>query len=163
MNKAVFLDRDATLNSDIGHYYIYRPEDFQLNPGVLKGLKLLVDAGYKLIVVSNQGGIAKGIYGHEDVAAVHQKMKELLARAGISLTAIYYCPHHEDIAPCKCRKPGTLLFEQAIESHAIDIGKSYMIGDSERDMQAAKAVGLKGLRIEKNESILPYCLKIAQN
>ena len=92
LNKAVFLDRDGTINSDEGHYYIYKPEDFVFNPGVIEGLKRLQKAGYLLIVITNQGGIAKGIYTREDMFKVHEKMCAELEKHGVTLTKIYYCP-----------------------------------------------------------------------
>lgn len=81
LNKAVFLDRDGTINSDEGHYYIYKPEDFVFNPGVIEGLKRLQKAGYLLIVITNQGGIAKGIYTREDMFKVHEKMCARIGKA----------------------------------------------------------------------------------
>lgn len=163
MNKAVFLDRDATINSDVGHYYVYKAEDFTLNPGVGAGLKLLQDAGFLLIVITNQGGIAKGIYDHEDVSNVHQRMHELLAAYEVVLTDIFYCPHHSDISSCSCRKPKTGLIEQAIEQYNIDNQSSFFIGDSNKDMLVAQAMNIKGLKIAKNENLLPACLEILEN
>ena len=103
--KAVFFDRDGTINSDEGHYYIYKPEDFVFNPGVIEGMKKLKEAGYLLFVITNQGGIAKGIYTHEDVKKVHARMCEELERNGVKIDKIYYCPHHESVKTCICRKP----------------------------------------------------------
>ena len=97
LHKAVFFDRDGTINSDEGHYYIYKPEDFVFNPGVVEGMKRLQDAGYLLFVITNQGGVAKGIYTCEDVDRVHAYMCSELAKQGIQLTKIYYCPHHESV------------------------------------------------------------------
>lgn len=161
MNKAVFLDRDGTLNSDEGHYYIYRPEDFVLNEGVVEGLKILQEKGYLLIVITNQGGVAKGEYTEEDVKAVHQKMEELLAEEGIKLTAVYYCPHHESVADCKCRKPSPFLIKQALGKYKLNPNKCYMIGDSERDVIAASKAGVRAFQIPKNSSIVNVCKKIA--
>lgn len=161
MNKAVFLDRDGTLNSDEGHYYIYRPEDFVLNEGVVEGLKILQEKGYLLIVITNQGGVAKGEYTEEDVKAVHQKMEELLAEEGIKLTAFYYCPHHESVADCKCRKPSPFLIKQALGKYKLNPNKCYMIGDSERDVIAASKAGVRAFQIPKNSSIVNVCKKIA--
>ena len=110
LNKAVFLDRDGTINSDEGHYYIYKPEDFVFNPGVIEGLKRLQKAGYLLIVITNQGGIAKGIYTREDMFKVHEKMCAELEKHGVTLTKIYYCPHHESIKTCVCRKPSPVSY-----------------------------------------------------
>ncbi len=163
MKKAVFLDRDGTLNSDEGHYYIFREEDFVLNEGVVEGLKILQNHNYLLIVVTNQGGVAKGQYTEEDVEKVHRKMQELLRAEGLELTAVYYCPHHDSVASCECRKPCSGMFKQAIKEYDIDVKKSYMIGDSNRDMEAAHSVGVKGFKIEKNASIVDVCKKIVEN
>ncbi|PID88642.1 MAG: histidinol phosphate phosphatase [Bacteroidia bacterium] len=163
MKKAVFLDRDGTLNSDKGHYYIYRPEDFVLNEGVVEGLKLLQENGFLLVVVTNQGGVAKGVYTEKEVEKVHQKMCALLEKEGVNLTAIYYCPHHDSVATCNCRKPKSGMLEKAIEEYDLEVTKCYMIGDSERDMEAAARVGIKAFKIAKNTSIIEVCKQIIQN
>lgn len=158
--KAVFLDRDGTLNSDEGHYYVYRPKDFVLNEGVVEGLRILQENGCLLIVVTNQSGVAKGLYTEQDVAMVHQKMKKLLSKEGIELTAIYYCPHHESIEECECRKPSPYMLEQAIEKYNLNSEKCYLIGDSDRDIEAARRAGVKAFKIPKNSSIIAVCKKI---
>lgn len=160
MQKAVFIDRDGVINSDVGHYYIYRPEDFKLNPGVGEGLKLLQDAGFLLIVITNQGGIARGVYTEKDVEATHCKMANLLAEYGVNLTEIYYCPHHDKVAPCDCRKPKPLNILKAIERFDIDKTKSWMIGDSEKDVLAGDAAGVNTRRLVKNANLLPVCKEI---
>jgi D-glycero-D-manno-heptose 1,7-bisphosphate phosphatase len=160
MKKAIFIDRDGTINSDAGHYYIYKPQDFKLNPGVGEGLKLLQDAGYLIIVITNQGGIAKGIYDIADVEKTHLEMKRQLAEFGVKITDIYYCPHHSDLQRCLCRKPGNLNIEKAIARYRIDRTKSYLIGDSERDEEAGKRSHLKTIRINKNTDLLPICKSI---
>jgi len=159
MNKAVFLDRDGVIN-DGTLYYTYKIEDFLFNAGVFEGLKILQNAGFKLIVVTNQGGIAKGKYSIEDVEKVHNYMKKTLSENGITIDAIYYCPHHSDISSCECRKPGTLMIEKGIIQFNIDVNQSYLIGDSERDIIAAKKAGLIPIRTVKNETIEPWCKKI---
>ena len=114
LHKAVFFDRDGTINSDEGHYYIYKPEDFVFNPGVVEGMKRLQDAGYLLFVITNQGGVAKGIYTCEDVDRVHVYMCSELAKQGIQLTKIYYCPHHESVQACECKpRRGRISHRQA--------------------------------------------------
>jgi D-glycero-D-manno-heptose 1,7-bisphosphate phosphatase len=160
MKKAVFLDRDGTINSDKGHYYIFKPEDFTLNPGVGEGLKLLQDKGFLLIVISNQGGIAKGLYDISDVEKVNLEMKRQLAQFGVKLTEIYYCPHHSDIQRCLCRKPGNLNIEKAISRFRINRNASYFIGDSEKDVLAGNKSGLKTIKIDKNTDLLPICKAI---
>lgn len=162
MRRAVFIDRDGTINSDAGHYYIYKPEDFKLNPGVGEGLKLLADAGFMIIVITNQGGIAKGEYTIADVEKVHLEMRHQLKAYGVKLTEIYYCPHHSDLQRCLCRKPGNLNIEKAISRFRIDRTKSYMIGDNDRDMQAGEKSKLRCFKISKNTDLLPVCRLILE-
>lgn len=152
--KAVFLDRDGTINCDEGHYYIYRKEDVVFNPGVIEGLKRLQDAGYMLFIVTNQGGIAKGIYTHEDVKAVHEYMCSEFASHGIRIDKIYYCPHHESVKTCVCRKPSPYMINLAIEEFHLDRKQCYLIGDSSRDIKSAEAAGIKPIKIHKNQDFL---------
>ena len=138
-NKAVFLDRDGTINIDKD--YIYKVSDFEFIPGAVEALKLLQDAGYLLIIITNQSGIARGYYTEEDYEKLNDWMiKTLAEQYGVFITASYFCPHHpEAVVPayrinCSCRKPGTALFEQAIREHDIDLSSSYAIGDKLRDL-----------------------------
>lgn len=163
MKKAVFLDRDGTLNCDEGHYYVYREEDFVLNKGVIQGLKILQKAAYLLIVITNQGGVAKGLYTTKDVEAVHDKMRELLREEGVEIAAVYYCPHHDSVADCECRKPSPTMLLRAITDYDLDAAKCYMIGDSDRDIQAAQRAGVKAYKIKTNSSIVEVCEKIVAN
>lgn len=153
MQKAIFLDRDGVINSDVGRYYIYKPDDFVLNDGILSALQKLKKAGFIFFVITNQGGIAKGLYSKKDVNLVHAKLTRQFLEAGIELKAIYTCPHHPDFENCLCRKPGALMFEKAIARFAIDKTKSYMIGDSVKDMEAAKNAGIQGIKIASNQNI----------
>ena len=160
MQKAIFLDRDGVINSDIGHYYIYRVEDFIINKGIISSLKRFQESGYKLFIISNQGGVAKGIYSCDDVDKVHAYLETKLKEKHVFLQEIYYCPHHDSVATCKCRKPSPYMINEAVEKYDIDIHKSYMIGDSKRDIEAANAAGVKGIKIEANEDISIYCDQI---
>lgn len=153
--KAVFFDRDGTINSDEGHYYIYKPEDFVFNPGVIEGMQKLKAAGYLLFVITNQGGIAKGIYTHEDVEKVHARMCEELSKQGVVIDKIYYCPHHESVKTCVCRKPSPYMVNLAIEEFHIDKNKSWFVGDSSKDIKCAEAAGVKPVKIHKNQDITP--------
>ncbi|MDE5639541.1 MAG: HAD family hydrolase [Odoribacter sp.] len=155
LRKAVFLDRDGTLNCDEGHYYIYKPEDVVFNPGVMEGLKRLKDAGYLLFIVTNQGGVAKGIYTHEDVKKVHDYMCAEFGRHGISIDKIYYCPHHESVKSCICRKPSPYMINLAAEEFQVDRKQSWLIGDGSRDIKAAEAAGIKSIKIHKNQDLTP--------
>lgn len=159
MKRAIFLDRDGVINRKGGPYYIYLKEDFVLNEGVTEALKYLMHKGFLLIIITNQGGIAKGVYTEEQMHEVHNFMKELLKKDGIEIAGIYYCPHHPDVSPCECRKPGTLLLEKAIKDFNIDTASSWMIGDSEIDIQAAEKMGIKGILIPENGNMMELIVK----
>jgi len=131
----VFLDRDGTLNPDPG--YIRRPEDFELHPGAGAALSRLNRAGARLIVVTNQSGIARGKLTLADLELVHGKLRYALARHGARLDAIYYCPHHPDEG-CACRKPAIGMAERAIADFALDRSRMYLIGDQLGDIEMAK-------------------------
>lgn len=154
MDKAVFLDRDGVINSDVGHYYIYKPEHFKLNQGVIDALKIWKSKGYVFIVITNQGGIARGTYTISDVERVHKKFLSLMNENDIHIKEIYVCPHHDKFEKCLCRKPDSLNFEKAIARFSIDRSKSYMVGDNVKDVVAAEKTGLKGIKIESNQSLL---------
>lgn len=161
MNKAVFIDRDGVINNDEGHYYIYKTKDFKLNIGLIEGLQLLQSNCFKIIVVTNQGGVAKGEYTEAEVATVHNYFLELMQKEGIEISAIYYCPHHDKVMNCTCRKPKPGMILQGIKEHNIDVQNSYLIGDSPRDIEAGEKAGLKQcFKIEANHSILPICKTI---
>jgi heptosyltransferase-2 len=132
---AVFLDRDGTLNPDPG--YIGRPEDFELHQGVGAALSRLNRAGARLILVTNQSGIARGIFKPSDLNAIHNKLGYLLSLHGARLDAIYYCPHHPEDG-CSCRKPALGMAERAIGDLALDHSRMYVIGDQCSDIEMAK-------------------------
>ena len=155
MVRAIFFDRDGTINSDEGHYDIYRKEDIVFNPRVIDGIRRLNEAGYLIIVVTNQGGVAKGEYSLEDVEALHAYMCAELEKHGARIDKIYYCPHHDSVAPCPCRKPSPYMIEQAIREYGIDKSASLLIGDGSRDIEAAEAAGIRGIKIKKNSDITP--------
>jgi D-glycero-D-manno-heptose 1,7-bisphosphate phosphatase len=156
MNKAVFLDRDGVINEkpEEGEY-ITSWDDFHILPGVAAGIALLNKAGYKVVVVTNQRCIAKDQLSVTDLEKIHERMSQTLSRAGAKLDGIYYCPH--DYQPsCNCRKPAPGMLLEAARVHGIDLGSSWMIGDSDTDMQAGKSVGCKRARVsaerEKHET-----------
>ena len=140
MNKAVFLDRDGTIAKDV--HYCRRPEDFEILPTVPEAIRLLNENGFKVIVVTNQSGIARGYFTEESLAQIHQKMADELAKYDAKVDAIYYCPHHPDDG-CQCRKPKTALFLKAEEEHDIDLKSSYVVGDMQMDIDAGKALRCK--------------------
>lgn len=148
-DKAVFLDRDGVLNREMGDY-VRRFEDFEILDN-FDALKELQQRGYLLIVATNQGGLAKGWYSEEELAKMHSHLKQVYAAHGVTITDIFYCPHHPDFTgDCDCRKPKPGLLLQGIEKYNIDSTKSYFIGDRERDMEAAAAAGVKGILIDSD-------------
>lgn len=149
--KALFIDRDGTINNDTGHYYVHKKEDFVFNNGVFNLLREAQKAGYLLILISNQGGVAKGEYTREEVEKLHVHMCHELAKEKIHFDALYFCPHHDKIQKCLCRKPLSLMVEKAMARFNIDPKQSFFIGDSARDVQAANRAGVKPIRIEVNE------------
>lgn len=160
LNKAVFTDRDDTINRDVR--YCSRPEDFELLPGVGPGIRLLNQAGFKVVVTTNQSGITRGYFTEEMLERIHQKMIDELAKYGACVDAIYYCPHHPDEG-CDCRKPKPKLAYQAINDLNIDTSQSYTIGDRLMDAELARAIGCKSVMVPsepgkeelKNSSIFP--------
>lgn len=150
--KAVFIDRDGVINRERNEY-TFKIEDFEILDGVVESLKMLLSNGYLLFIISNQSGIAKGIYEHKDVDNIHKHLTEVLEKNGIKFTEIYYCPHHPDIGLCLCRKPDSLMLEKAVARFDIDVSQSCFIGDRERDIEAGEKVGIKGILVESNSSL----------
>jgi heptosyltransferase II len=140
----IFLDRDGTLNPDPG--YIKSPDQFELFPEVSEALARLKRAGARLIVVTNQSGIARGLLSRKDLDAVHMKLKRLLDGAGVTLDAIYFCPHHPDDG-CECRKPNRGMIDQAVRECGVTLDHSYLIGDHSRDIELAQRVGVRSILV----------------
>ncbi|QHV98991.1 D-glycero-alpha-D-manno-heptose-1,7-bisphosphate 7-phosphatase [Spirosoma endbachense] len=160
MSKCVFLDRDGVLNEDRTDY-VYRVEDFIIPDGVPEALRLLKDAGYLLIVITNQAGIAKGLYTRDDVMACYNYLQE---QCGQVIDDIYYCPHHPKYdTESLTRKPGSLLLEKAMAKYNITPDESWMIGDALRDMQAGKRVGVRTVRIAHEPELSAECDGSAPN
>lgn len=139
-NKAVFIDRDGTINVDV--HYLDNPDKFEMYPGVGEGVKKLKENGFKIIVITNQSGIARGYFTEKQLSKVHERMKKEFQNFDVVLDGIYYCSHHPD-KNCNCRKPNTGLYEKAIKDHNIDVKKSYMLGDKILDMDAGKKIGAR--------------------
>lgn len=149
MNKAIFLDRDNTINYD--HGYIYKKEDFKFLKGSIEGLKMLYDMGYILIIVSNQSGIGRGYFTVNDLLNVNNYMLDELEKHGVKIKEIFYCPHTDE-DNCECRKPKTKLFYDAIKKYDINVNKSYAIGDRERDLCICEKEPIKGILITEEKS-----------
>lgn len=149
--KAVFLDRDGTIN--VEKDYLYKVEDFEFIPGAPEAIRAFKNAGYLVIVVTNQSGVARGYYSLEDVNKLHDYIQGELAKHGAVIDAFYVCPHHpkdgrgDYVRKCECRKgePGMLL--QAATEHAIDLGQSYMIGDKLADIEAGVTAGCQVIMV----------------
>jgi len=150
--RAVFLDRDGTLNIERG--IIRTPADIELIPGAIDALKLLSGAGYALVIVSNQSARARGLISAEELDAVHQALRSTIEEASIKLTDILHCPHHptEGEPPlcveCDCRKPAPGLLLRAADDHHLDLSRSWMVGDAARDMEAGRRAGVRPLLVE---------------
>lgn len=144
--SVVFLDRDGTIVRDT--HYLARPEDAELLPGAAAAIAELNAARIPVIVVTNQSGIARGYLTQADYELVSQRVRELLAESGASVRATYHCAHHPDMSgPCECRKPGTLLFRQALRDCAGDARASYYVGDRWRDIAPALELGGTGILV----------------
>jgi D-glycero-D-manno-heptose 1,7-bisphosphate phosphatase len=147
MNKAVFLDRDGVINRKANEGgYITRWEEMHILPGVSEAIALLNRAGFRVIVVSNQRCIAKGLLTINELDSMHRLMSRELADMGAKLDGVYYCPHEEHPA-CGCRKPQPGMLFAAANEHKVDLSLSWMIGDSERDVEAGRNAGCRTARI----------------
>ena len=157
---ALFLDRDGVINEDVG--YLHRIDQFRFLPGVLEACRWMHEAGYLLVVVTNQSGIARGYYSIEQFHEVTQWMRARFAAAGAPLAAVYFCPHHPDAAvsaqpiSCSCRKPEPGMLLQAAADLQLDLAGSLMVGDKEDDILAGRAAGVgRCVRIAKEPAITP--------
>lgn len=152
MNKAVFIDKDGTLIPDIP--YNIDPELIELEENSIRGLKEIKRAGYLLIIISNQSGVARGYFAEKELERVREKLTLLLTDQGIKLDGFYYCPHHpegiikEYIADCGCRKPKAGMIIKAAEDFEVDLSQSWMIGDILNDVEAGNTAGCRTILID---------------
>ena len=148
MNKAAFLDRDGVINrkAPTEDEYITRWEEMHIIPGVVEAIALLNRAGFRVIVVSNQRCVAKGLVTTGQLDAMHQEMCRELGAVGAKIDGVYYCPHEEQ-PPCSCRKPEPGMLFTAADEHEVDLTSSWMIGDSEKDVEAGRSAGCRTVRI----------------
>ncbi len=159
LRKAIFLDRDGTLNEDPG--YLSHPDQLKLFPGVGEGLALLKSAGYLLIVISNQSGVARGRIQYESLALIHERLDQLLTPWAVQIDFYQLCLHHPDEG-CECRKPKPkLILDIAFELN-IDLSKSYMIGDRLSDLEAGIAAGCRASLLVKTGDGAKAALQIEQ-
>lgn len=146
MERVIFLDRDGTINEEVN--YLHRTEDLKLLPGIPDAIRLLKEQGYRIVVVTNQAGVARGYYSEADVEALHGYMNRLLRGQGAEIDHFFYCPHHPEHGigayrrQCHCRKPETGMFEMAEQYYTVDREHSWMIGDKLLDILAGMNYGV---------------------
>lgn len=157
---AVFFDRDDTLNTDKG--YVHRMEDWEWIPGAIDAIAALKKAGFLVIVITNQAGIARGYYDEAAMANLHEKINEELKEHDAVIDGFYHCPHHPEfgaVRECECRKPMPGMIYKASQDFDIDLGRSWLIGDKMSDIQAGLAAGVKSILVStgygKEECALP--------
>ena len=142
--RFVLLDRDGTINDEIG--YVLRPEELRLIPGAADGLRELQDLGLGLVVVTNQSPIGRGMLTADGLEAIHDRLRELLAQASVTLDRIEHCPHRPDEG-CACRKPGTLMVERASAALGFDPAATWIVGDHAGDLRLGRAVGARTILV----------------
>ncbi|MDD5382045.1 MAG: D-glycero-beta-D-manno-heptose 1,7-bisphosphate 7-phosphatase [Candidatus Margulisbacteria bacterium] len=147
MNKAVFLDRDGTIVEDVG--YLNTPEQIKFIPGSIAAIKKLNEAGYKVVVITNQAGVARGLVTEDMLQTIDKTLHKWILNGGAHLDGLYYCPHHPEhgVYPykqvCECRKPHPGLIKRAARDLKIDLARSYMVGDKATDIEAGKRAEIK--------------------
>jgi D-glycero-D-manno-heptose 1,7-bisphosphate phosphatase len=154
--KSIFLDRDGVLVDNSEHYYIWKKEQLAFVDGVFENLKLLSLKGFQLFIVSNQGGIARGLYTQEEIIEFHKELIRTFRDQQIEIAEILFCPHHPEIEKCLCRKPSGLMIEKLIAKYSLNKADCLMIGDSESDIEAAIQAGINAIRIPPNQNMLAY-------
>jgi D-glycero-D-manno-heptose 1,7-bisphosphate phosphatase len=153
MNKAVFLDRDGVINQKPTEgQYVTRWEEMYLLPGVAQAIGLLNRADFRVIVISNQRCVAKGLVTAQEVDFMHQRMCEHFAAAAANIDGVYYCPH-EKWPACSCRKPAPGMLLDAARKHQLDLAASWMIGDSEIDVEAGRNAGCRTARLLESDTV----------
>lgn len=141
LHPAIFLDRDGTLNESVG--YVNHPSRFRLFPWAVDAIRTIRDEGYLAVLVTNQSGIGRGLFTEEMLSEVHAELERTLTSAGTSLDAMYYCPHKPD-DHCPCRKPQPGMLLRAAKELQVDLSRSWMVGDSASDLEAAFRAGVRG-------------------
>jgi D-glycero-D-manno-heptose 1,7-bisphosphate phosphatase len=151
LNRGVFLDRDGTINDEV--HYLSQPQQFKLIKGAAEAINLLNQAGFKVVVFTNQSAVARGFLSEARLQAIHQLMADRLRAQGAYLDGIYYCPHHPTagVGPykvaCHCRKPKPGMLERAARELAIDLGQSFVVGDTMSDLEAGYAAGCRNILV----------------
>ena len=155
---AAFLDRDGVLNVD--HGFTHKPDQLEWIKGAPEAVQLLNEAGYIVLVITNQSGVARGFYDEAAIHKFHTHLQDALREQGAHIDAFYYCPHHPDgtvkrlAVHCRCRKPNPGMLEQAAREWPIDLSRSFLIGDKDADMSAAAAFHIRGIKFDSKVSSL---------
>jgi D-glycero-D-manno-heptose 1,7-bisphosphate phosphatase len=148
MNKALFIDRDGVINVDKVH--VFRKEEFEFTGGIFDLCSKYSEKGYLILVITNQAGIAKGIYREDDFLKLTDWMTGQFAERGIKISKVYHCPHHPDFTgPCACRKPEPGMIIQAIKDFDLDISQCILIGDNDSDLEAGRRAGIPEANLQK--------------
>lgn len=162
MNKAIFLDRDGVLIDNSEHYYIWKSDQLKLVAGVVENLKMLIQNGFQLFIVSNQGGISHGLYSKVDILKLHAELIRIFKANNIEITEIAFCPHHPEIEKCLCRKPDSLMIERILAKYEISKSDSYFIGDRKSDMDTAEKAAIQGIQIIPNQNMFSFISFLVQ-
>ena len=160
MNKAIFLDRDGTINVDFG--YVYKPQELELLPGVAEALRIFQELGYLLIVITNQSGIGRGYFTLEDAEQFNQALAQELEKHGVILNDFYTCPHVPE-EHCECRKPSPFMVTEAMKKYEIAPSQSYMFGDKKSDTECGERSGFKSFRVTSEHSLLYWANQLKNN
>jgi histidinol-phosphate phosphatase family protein len=152
LSRAVFLDRDGVLTRERADY-VKKPEELEILPGIYEPLRKIKEKGFRIVLVTNQSVIGRGLTTHEEMERIHEKLRLELARQDCTVDAIYYCPHVPGEG-CDCRKPEPGMIIRAASDLGIDRSKSWMIGDKEIDLEAARRAGCRGIRVPTNSGQL---------
>jgi D-glycero-D-manno-heptose 1,7-bisphosphate phosphatase len=165
--RAVFLDRDGTIIEDV--HYLADPDNITFIDGALEGLQRIHKAGFKLVIVTNQSGIARGLYSVDEYRAIEARVEERLRAHDVVLSGVFFCPHHPDFTgPCECRKPGLGMYRDAQRNLGIDLARSVYIGDRVRDVQPALELGGHGILVltgagEQEVANIPAGIDVARD
>jgi len=149
--KTIFIDRDGVINKERNDY-VKSTSELEIFPNVAKNIKLLKDAGFLVVVITNQSTINRGLVTHETINQIHESIQIFLKKNGTHVDGFYYCPHKPD-ENCNCRKPKPGLLQQAISDLNIDLNLTWMIGDNDSDIEAATSIGCKAVKIGRNYSL----------
>jgi D-glycero-D-manno-heptose 1,7-bisphosphate phosphatase len=153
MNRAVFLDRDGVINHDPGDY-TKSLEEFIILTDVLEAFQLIKENNYRIILVTNQGGVAKGLYPLENVYEIHNYLRVEALKVGVEIDEIYFAPYHDDYGKSLSRKPGSLMVERGLAKFQLNPAECVLVGDKARDVESGEKVGVPGIQIDVNGSLL---------